>query len=168
MRISCFVISIIIFPSILLAQPSRHKQTLGWVEKVKLSPEDLVLHAKLDPSSDTSSIHADNIEHFIKDGKKWVRFTVGDRNEKSKIIEKPVVRIAKIKHSTGKTIKRVTVELGMCLGHTLMQDEVTLADRSHLEYEMLIGRSFLAGNVVIDPALIFTMEPSCSNQQQAE
>jgi hypothetical protein len=163
-----FALGLLIGPKSSLAQIKRVKQPLGWVEKVQITPEGLEIHAKLDPGSDTSSIHADNIEHFKKNGKKWVKFTVGDRNGRSRVLEKRVIRIAKIKHSSGKTIKRATVELGICLGHTLMEDEVTLADRSHLEYEMLIGRSFLAGNVVIDPSLTFTMEPTCTKTQRAE
>ena len=42
-----------------------------------------------------------------------------------------------------------------------MEEEVALADRNHLDYEMLIGRSFLAGNVIVDPSKTFTIEPSC-------
>ena len=42
-----------------------------------------------------------------------------------------------------------------------MEEEIALADRSHLDYEMLVGRNFLAGNIIVDPSKTFTVEPSC-------
>ena len=135
------------------------KQVLGWVEKARVSSQDF--HAKLDPGSELSSINAEDIKPYKKSGKSYVKFKLVDRNGKSIIYKKKVVRKAKIKQSSGKKYKRIIVKFPICLGNTLMEEEVALADRNHLDYEMLIGRSFLAGNVIVDPSKTFTIEPSC-------
>jgi len=138
---------------------SSNKQTLGWVEKVSIASMDF--HAKLDPGSELSSINAEDIKRYKKGTKKYVKFKLVDRNGKSKTYKKKIIRIAKIKNSKGKSHKRIIVKFPICLGNTLMEEEITLADRNHLDYEMLIGRSFLSGNSIIDPSKTFSVEPSC-------
>lgn len=137
------------------------KQMLGWIENVKVYPGDLLMHAKISPASEGHALHATDIEEFKVDGKRWVRFTLKDRKGKTVVVERPSLRKISIRKSNGTVIKRYAVMLGMCLGNTFMQDEVTLADRSGFEEEILIGRSFLAGKVTIDPALTYTTKPKC-------
>ena len=138
---------------------SSEKQTLGWVEKVSIGSMDF--YAKLDASSELSSINAEDIKRYKKGNKRYVRFKLVDRSGKTKAYKKRIVRIAKIKNSRGKIHKRVIVRFPICLGNTLIEEEVALADRSHLDYEMLVGRSFLSGNSIIDPSKTFSAEPSC-------
>ena len=51
----------------------------GWLEYVVLEPWDIKLRAKLDTGAKTSSLHALNIERFIRDGQSWVRFNTEDK-----------------------------------------------------------------------------------------
>ena len=138
------------------------KPVVGWVEKIRVSPGNLVMHAKLSPGSETSSISAQNIEKFDKNGKKWVRFEISDRYGKKFIAELPITRTTKIKQHGAESQERFVVELGLCLGRYYQEEEVTLVDRSDFEYEMLIGRSFIAGSIVLDPSLSYTLEPRCT------
>ncbi len=137
------------------------KETLGWVEKVRISPANLILQGKLDTGADTSSLHAANVERFERDGKTWVRFVVENRQGEKATIEKEVLRTALVKRQKGATQKRDVIRLGTCLGKTYLEIDVSLVDRRKFSYQMLIGRNFLAGNVLVDPAMTFTTDPQC-------
>ena len=46
-------------------------QVLGWVEEGLILPERVAVKFKLDTGALTSSMHAENIDHFEKDGEDW-------------------------------------------------------------------------------------------------
>lgn len=137
------------------------KRVVGWVEKVKLLPGKLTIHAKLDTGAESASLHASDVEDFEKDGRTWVRFKVRNRYGETATIEKELVRTAFIKRHSGKDQKRAVIRMGICLADTFMEADVNLVDRAHFDYQMLIGRNFLAGNVLLDPSRTYTSEPSC-------
>jgi hypothetical protein len=136
-------------------------RTVGWVERVKLGTDGLVVAAKLDTGADTSSLHAENIRWEKRADGDWVAFDVtGATGEKTRL-EHKVVRIARIKRDSAPAQKRPTIVMGVCLGNVHGLTEVNLTDRSRFNYEMLIGRSFLAGRFAVDSARMNTVEPAC-------
>ena len=142
--------------------PPDPKQEVGWIEKVRLTDGgNLLLHAKLDTGADYGSLHATGIEKFRRKNKDWVRFTIEDRRGNKQTLEREITRIAKIKRKLGGPQDRYVVRLVVCLGGTELETEVNLVDRSNFSYPMLVGRSFLQGNVVLDPSKSYTAEPSC-------
>ncbi len=130
------------------------------MEKVRIFPEDIIIHAKLDTGADYSSLNAEDIVEFEKDKSKWVRFTVRNRFGAQVRLERPIKRIARIKQHLG-VQKRQVIRLGVCIGSSYMEEEVNLVNRSKFTAQMLVGRSFLAGMVIVDPSLTYTSEPSC-------
>jgi len=78
---------------------SKAIKKVGLIEKVSLIPSDLVFEAKMDTGAATSSVHAENIQNFQRDGKDWVRLTVINKNGVKLDFERSVVRIAKIKRA---------------------------------------------------------------------
>ena len=84
-----------------------------------------------------------------------------NRYSKTVTIERKVHRIVKIKEADGTPQLRSAILLGICLGNVYKEVEVNLADRSDFNYQMLIGRSFLHGNVIVDPSIKFTTKPIC-------
>lgn len=140
---------------------AQEKPLVGWVEKVRISPGGIVVHAKLDTGADYSSLNATDVEAFDKNGREMVRFSIRSRYGETVKIEKEVQRVAVIKRHSTKDQKRKVIRLGICLGATYMEADVNLVDRSKFDYQMLIGRNFLAGNAVVDPAITLTSEPSC-------
>lgn len=145
-----------------VVEKEAERPMVGWVEKIGVAPGDLVMHAKLSPGTEMSSVSAQDIKEFRRGGKRWVRFKVADRYGKKHVAELPVIRTTDIKTHSDKASKRYVVELGLCLGTVYQEDEVTLVDRRKFEYEMLIGRNFLAGTVTIDPSVSYTVEPACN------
>ena len=143
------------------AAQAEGRQTVGWVERVKLYPSNLVIIAKMDTGADSSSLDAQDLEEFDKEGKRWARFTLKNRYGKKSTIEAEVLRKALIKRENGKTSERAVIHVGLCLGETYMETDLNLVNRSHFEYQMLVGRNFLAGNVIIDPGQTYLTEPKC-------
>lgn len=140
------------------------KQIFGWVERVLVSSERISMKAKLDTGANTSSLHALNVERFKRGGKRMVRFEIEDPEDGRRIeFERPLVRSVRIKEQdNGGVSRRPVVELWICIGDIGRQVEVNLVDRSRFIYPMLIGRSALAGEVVVDPDDTFTQAPSCA------
>ena len=140
---------------------SQDKAVIGWIEKVSIHPGSLVLHAKVDTAADHSSLHVTDIEPITRDGEKWVRFSVMNREGRSALLECKVLREAKIKQKGLESKERYVVKMGICLGPVFKEVQVNLEDRTGFRYHMLVGRSFLRKRFVVDPSLKYTIEPQC-------
>jgi len=157
---------------LLLAAPLTHgssqdpgKVIAGWIEKISLVEQPLILKAKLDTGAKTSSIHAINVEQFKKDNDRWVRFDLllRDVNDKQHTIhmETPKARRVRIKNTDGDHDRRAVVELEICFDGRKHVTEFTLADRSEYIYDVLLGREFLQGVAVVDPENTFLTQAIC-------
>jgi hypothetical protein len=158
-----FLIATLGVISLILVSPgaAQGKQVVGWLEKVCIYPGNLVVIAKLDTGAKNSSLNASNITEFTHNGEQWVRFNVTSRYGKTVTIERKVHRMAKIKRHGGRVQPRYSIHLGICLGDFCREAEVNLVDRSGFNYQMLISRSFLAGNLIVDPSIKYTTKPIC-------
>lgn len=135
--------------------------TVGWIERVKLGADGVLVAAKLDTGADTSSLHAENIRWEKRVDGDWVAFDVTSASGETVRIEHKVVRIARIKRNGGPAARRATVVIGICLGDVYQLTEVNLTDRDRFKYPMLVGRSFLVNRFTVDPARSYTVEPGC-------
>lgn len=140
---------------------SEERQTVGWVEKAIVFPGNLQLKVKLDTGALNSSLNASQIEEFVRNDEKWVRFSVTNWQNLTATLEKKLIRTARIKEHDRASNQRPVIQLGICLANVFKEVEVNLVDRSNFKYQMLIGRSFLQGSFVIDPARTFTVKPQC-------
>ena len=140
---------------------AQNKEVFGWVEKVGVREANFAMQAKLDTGADSSSVHATRVEEFTKKGEQWVRFKVRSTVGSTATIERPIERVALIKRHHGKSERRIVVRLGLCLGDIFQEEDVNLVDRTKFDYRLLLGRSFLVGNAIIDPAMMFTSPPAC-------
>lgn len=145
-----------------------NKQIVGWVEKARISPGNMVLQAKMDSGADNSSLNVPDVDEFERNGEKWVRFEVVDEQGTSVVIERKLIRTAKIKRHKALRQRRPVVRMGICIGNYYREAEVNLVDRSRFKYPLLIGRSFMGDNLVIDPSAQFTLEPGCGEQPRVE
>jgi hypothetical protein len=138
-------------------------EILGYIEKVRFENPAIELNAKLDSGATTSSINALNRETFEKDGKEWIRFDVIDPEDEDNLVtfEAPVVRTVRIRRHNGPPHVRPVVELSACVGHVLQVSQFSLADRSDFNYQVLIGRNFMKGHIVVDSGSRFETKPEC-------
>jgi hypothetical protein len=156
--------------TVMLAVPvaAGEKTVVGWIEKVRIYPGQFEVHAKLDSGAEYSSLDASHMQEFQRDGKPWVRFNLAERDGNTITIERPLLRYATIKRHYLKSQQRPVIKLGVCLGHIYKETEVNLVDRTGFQYRMLIGRKFMEGAVLIDPAAKYTVAPSCQEPAALE
>lgn len=136
-------------------------QIYGWREYVSVKGVAERLQAKLDTGALTSSIHAEEMELFERDGKKWVRFIVTDprvKNPARTRIEAPLVRIARVKEPGGESVPREVVRLGLTIGERKLRGEFTLNNRSNMLAPVLIGRTMLKDLGWVDPGRTYLSE----------
>jgi hypothetical protein len=137
----------------------------GWIENTRLLPSGLEIEAKLDSGAENSSLHIEKERYFRRDGKRWVRFTVQGESGRRVAFERRVRRYASIKRHNGGSDTRAVVEIKICLGSVVKQVEVNLVDRSRFDYELLVGRSFLAGDFLIDTSTTHLHALDCGEEE---
>jgi hypothetical protein len=135
---------------------------LGYLEDVAVGGLGLAMKGKLDTGADTTSVHARDIEVY-KRGKKdnWVRFRLIGKDGRSIRYDQNVIRFALIKTKTGGTLRRPVIHLPLCVNGKRGLAEINLADRDDFEYDILIGREFLAHRILVDPSQTFVGDGGC-------
>lgn len=123
---------------------------LGGLEEVWLDPPGVTMVARMDTGADSSSVNAQNLEEFERDGDDWVRFEWVIRDN-IYTVERPIERYVRvIQQADPEGTRRPVIALRLKIGTTDDRFEFTLADRSHLEYQMILGRNFLTNVAVVD------------------
>ena len=147
-----------IVPAISLSQPQKHElDVIGGVEPIYLLPMKTPFSARIDTGAETSSLDVSNIKSFERDGQKWVSFDiVNDQCKEKHHFEKPVTRVVKIKRINGGE-KRFAVKMNVKFGNKILFPTFTLADREKFEYQALIGRNILNGQMIVNPSIENTL-----------
>ncbi|MDF2186566.1 ATP-dependent zinc protease [Grimontia hollisae] len=134
-----------------------NKTILGEVEWVWIDAAGSNYQARVDTGATTSSLNATDIQEFERDGKTWVRFNLAHTQDSNNdvepvaSIEAPVTRWVKIRQSSTDGLeRRPVVELRVRLGALHEKAQFTLADRSHMEFPVLLGREFFKDIAIID------------------
>lgn len=140
-------------------------EVYGWVEKTTLEPWGVELKAKLDSGALTSSMHAEHIEEFTRDGEKWVRFEVEVEDEATGDVvareyERKVFRRLILTGAGGQD-RRPAVLMTICMGDTRYQEQFSLEDRDDMNYPVLLGRRAIQDLGLLDVTQTFTHSPEC-------
>ena len=124
---------------------------LGSVEWVSVQDEGVRARARIDTGATTSSMHAEQLREFERDGKPWLRFSFDPGSEGESVeLVRQVERRVRIKRNDGSSQRRYVVKMVLTVGDITENVEVTLNDRSDFEYPILIGRNFLTDNALVD------------------
>jgi hypothetical protein len=124
---------------------------IGAVEWVTVDPPGLRLEARIDSGAETTSIHADDIELVEIDGKRYVRYVLTDpASGATHQMETRLRRRVTIIRPEGIEERRFVVRLWLTLGEFRTRAEVTLTDRSDMEFPLLIGRNMLTDVAIVD------------------
>ncbi len=122
----------------------------GWIETVTFPDQGITLEAKLDTGAVSASLSVTDLERFKRNGKTWYRFTMHGADGKAATVEQQTSRLSRVMRAEVKDTLRPIVRLKVCLaGHEAVTD-FNLTDRSSQEYQVLIGRKFLASRVLVD------------------
>lgn len=144
------------------ARAATQPQAAGWIEEAWIGDPAAQMAAKLDTGAATSSLHAEDVTRRGAGGEERVTFTFIDRNGERRTFEAPIVRWTRIRRAGADPDERPVVRLALCLAGVTALTEFTLADRSGLDYPLLVGRSFLAGRVVVDSATMHAADGMCA------
>ncbi|GLP96166.1 ATP-dependent zinc protease family protein [Paraferrimonas sedimenticola] len=127
---------------------------LGEAEMVYVEEFGTGFATRIDTGAESSSVNAQNIQRFERDGKNWVRFDIQVQEGDATVAqtkEARVVRYVQIKQQAGEKSERRPVIMGhIQIGDYKAETELNLTDRSHLEYPMLLGRKFMKDIAVVD------------------
>lgn len=156
-----------------LVHEEKGKRILGEVEWLWIDAIGQNYKARIDSGATTSSLNATDIQEFERDGKTWVRFHLineedvktsakatllekTERTIKTNLIEAPVIRWVKIRQASSEELdRRPVVELRIRLGPFHEKAQFTLANRSHMEFPVLLGREFFKDIAMVDVSLSY-------------
>lgn len=126
--------------------------TLGWREFVALPDWGVrSILAKADTGAHSSAVHAENIDHR-PDGRVEFDLVYGRANNKRRRVQAQVARTARVRSSNGTVQERTVVLTTLDAGGVRKPIEVTLVSRDLMRCRMLLGRTALAEDFLIDPA----------------
>lgn len=124
---------------------------IGRVEFVAFENHPMLHKARIDTGAGLSSLNAQDLKKFERDGEPWVRFAVLNPETKEEVYyERPIKRHVRIKQLSGVPQRRPVVSMNMQLGSIEDQIDLTLSDRTGYLYQVLIGRNFLRDRVLVD------------------
>jgi hypothetical protein len=134
----------------------ENKTLAGWREWTALPDLGIpALKAKLDTGARTSALHAFDIEEITQNGVKKVRFGIHPlrkRNDIEIFCVADIVGRRTVKDSGGHATKRYVIAATMLLGEIERTIEITLTKRDNMIFRMLLGRTALRDDVIVDPA----------------
>lgn len=129
-------------------------KTIGWKEKVDF-PEFGIknVDAKTDTGARTSVLHCSKIELVKRNRKNYVKFIplsegMAGYNEKEFTLSYHKER--KVKSSFGLEENRFIVKTTVSLFGETHEIEISLRDRSSMEFPVLLGRSFIRRRFLVD------------------
>lgn len=140
------------FEKVVEVPVAKDKLVLGSVESVSIEPGGLILDTLIDTGAATSSLSAQELKPFERDGKDWVRFKLLPPGSDADpvTVELPVKRFVRVARPGFDSQKRPVVDMSLTVGEVTHMVEVNLTDRSSLDYLLLMGRNFLKDAAVVD------------------
>ncbi len=130
------------------------KRVIGRREKVEFPDLGLKgIRAKVDSGAYTSSIHCTNVSLTEVDGAEMLCFDLLDPHQQEyhrKSFYYPIYKKKLIKNSFGQVEERYVIQTKIRLFDEDFITEFTLADRSAMEYPVLLGRKLLRNQFVVD------------------
>lgn len=115
------------------------------------------ISVKIDTGAYTSSIHCNQIEEILSNGKKAIRFGLLDPdhnkyNKKTFVIEKYTKK--RIRSSNGFIEERFIIFSEIKLFGEVYPIELSLSERGMMKYPVLIGRKLLNKRFIVDTAKV--------------
>lgn len=137
-----------------MALKKSTKHTIGWKDKIDFIDFGFSnLPVKIDTGANTSAFHCSSIERITIEKKEYIKFIPLDANYEGfngKELTLPFHKFRTIKNSFGQEEDRFVVLTNVKAFGETYPIEISLTDRSNLEFPVLLGRRFLRGRCVVD------------------
>ena len=138
------------------------KEIIGWREWIALPDLKVnLIKTKVDTGARTSALHAFDIEPFKRKRQDWVRFRVHPIQRNGAFIRVCTSRAhdyRAVTNSGGATQHRWVIETTMVIGRESLSIELSLTNRDEMGFRMLIGRSAIKGEYIVDPGRSYCMK----------
>ena len=135
---------------------SKQLPVLGWREWVALPGLGVKkIRCKVDTGARTSALHTFYVEEFSREGIAMVRFGLHpeqDNQNKEVHCEAQIHDQRAVTDSGGHTETRYVIETQLVLGNNIWPIEITLTNRDTMRFRMLLGRTAIAENFLVDSA----------------
>lgn len=148
------------------------RKIVGWREWVRFPDLKVTrIKAKLDTGARTSALHAFDVKPYTKYGAAYVRFSVHPMQRKSKPEIK--CRALVIDHrfvtdTGGRREERPVIRTTLKIGKSRYPIELTLTDRDHMGFRLLIGRQALRRRYLVDPGRSFVIRKKKKRKRAAK
>jgi hypothetical protein len=133
---------------------------VGWREWLALPDLGLpLIKAKIDTGARSSSLHVEGWNIVERNGYRWVAFELrpGSRRGRAKRIEAPVLDTREVTDSSGNRALRPFILTTVMLGSRAWPIEINLTNRQSMLFPLLLGRTAMAGRLVVDPSRSFVL-----------
>lgn len=141
--------------------PKRPHTIIGWREQISLPDLNLIEFAvKIDTGAKTTALHAADVETFLVDGQKWVRFLPDFIHGEAHPREVPVLETRRIMNTSGIPEDRIVIRTMLEIAGRRWKIDVSLADRAPMRYPLILGRSALKGhNISVHAGRSYLVSP---------
>lgn len=160
-RYTFFALCLLVSLTLVMPSAKADKTIVGQIENIAIGKTKSMFIAKIDTGAENSSLHANHLKLYLSKGQQWVSFRSRSKDGKVIRFKKKVKRMAVIKRKSAPVQERPVVELALCMGNVRKIVEVNLVDRGNFEYAVLVGRSYLSGNFIVDVDRSFSSVPNC-------
>lgn len=128
--------------------------TVGWREWLALPALGVsALKAKVDTGARSSALHVDELDISERRGVTTARFIVRPGRDHDAIrVETEVIGIRPVTDSGGRTTQRAFIRTELELGGHRWPIEMNLTNRTNMLFPMLLGRTAMAGRLIVDPS----------------
>ena len=118
---------------------------IGWQECISLPALGLMDFAiKVDTGAKTTALHAEEINTFLRDGVKWVRFRSPEiPGTKPRLCEFEVFTKRDITNTSGQPETRIVIRTPMMLAGRQWKIDISLTDRGNMQFPLILGRRAL-------------------------
>ena len=138
---------------------------LGWEEWLSLPDLGLpAILAKTDTGARTSALHAAAIEPFGPENNPQVRFLLHPNPEDEGLeitCSAKVIDRRRVTSSNGEDELRYVIETMLSMGERSWPIQITLTNRENMAYRMLLGRTAVQDDMLVDPNVSF-LQPQLS------
>ena len=127
------------------------KMILGETEWIYVEEANGNFMSRVDTGATTSSISAQDVTVFEREGRRWVKFNMPVDGGKVVTVEAPFVKYIRIRQANGledRPIVRMTIRIGS----VTEKADFSLTDRSNMDFPVLMGREFIKDVAVVDVA----------------
>jgi len=138
---------------------------LGWREWVALPTFNIErIKAKIDTGARSSALHAFIIDPYRRGGENWVMFAIHPLQKNSDVIVECHAQVKDrrlVSDSGGHKQRRYVIDTQLMLGNFIINAEMTLTNRDSMRFRMLLGRTAMNAQFIINPNASYLQGSPC-------